>query len=192
MAIESKTKIKATAGDFANGSKKKQLPKKNRLSGPKKTVLQQIPAGQDLLNLDVQLCFPMYAAARLMMQLYKPYLDPLGLTYPQYLVLLVLWERDELSVKEIGQRLYLDSATVIQILANLEKRGLLERHRLSAEGDGRVVVSRLTSEGKDLKETVREVIWGLACDFGDNLAEIEKLRAPLFKFVKLLHEKRPS
>jgi len=134
----------------------------------------------------------MYAAARLMMQLYKPYLDPLGLTYPQYLVLLVLWERDELSVKEIGQRLYLDSATVIQILANLEKRGLLERHRLSAEGDGRVVVSRLTSEGKDLKETVREVIWGLACDFGDNLAEIEKLRAPLFKFVKLLHEKRPS
>ena len=147
---------------------------------------------EESLRLDMQICFPLYAAARLMMQFYKPYLDPLGLTYPQYLVMLVLWEQDALSVKEIGSRLHLDSATVIQILVNLEKQSLIERRRVSPKGDGRIVLSYLTKNGRELKKSALGVVQGISCDLGGDFGEIENLRAPLFKFLHLLQEKLSS
>ena len=80
----------------------------------------------ELLKLDNQVCFPLYAASRLVVQSYRPFLAEIGLTYPQYLVLMVLWENDGLGVHEIGKRLHLDSATLTPILKRMEKNGLLQ------------------------------------------------------------------
>jgi DNA-binding MarR family transcriptional regulator len=102
------------------------------------------------LKLDKQLCFPLYACAREVVRLYKPYLDPIGLTYTQYIVMLVLWERDPLSVKELGERLYLDSGTLTPLLKKLEAQGLLTRTRSAA--DERSVNISLTSLGEQLRE----------------------------------------
>ena len=107
------------------------------------------------LALDDQLCFPLYAAARAVQQRYRPLLDELGITYPQYLVLLVLWEEDGLSVKRIGARLMLDSGTLTPLLKRLEAAGLLERRRSAA--DGRVVTAHLTGAGAALKDRAASV-----------------------------------
>lgn len=153
----------------------------------------QANASEDLLKLRGQVCFPLYAASRLMIQLYKPHLTPLGLTYPQYLVLLVLWEEDGLSVKEIGDRLYLDSATVLQVLSKLEKRGLLTRERSSKsegpDGDGRVVLNHLTRQGHELKKEAAGIPLALSCEFGSQVGEVEALRPLLFNFLKILNTK---
>jgi DNA-binding MarR family transcriptional regulator len=89
------------------------------------------------LRLEHQVCFPLYAAARAVTQAYQPLLAPLGLTYPQYLALMVLWEQDGLAVKDIGARLYLDSGTLTPLLKRLEQAGLVRRVR--AARDERVV-----------------------------------------------------
>ena len=83
----------------------------------------------EILKLDNQVCFPLYAAARLVVQAYRPLLGDLGLTYPQYLVMLVLWETDGASVGQIGEVLYLDSGTLTPLLKRLEKQGLVDRRR---------------------------------------------------------------
>lgn len=147
----------------------------------------EFPGTQDdLLQLDHQVCFPLYAASRLMMQLYKPHLSPFGLTYPQYLVLLVLWETDRLSVKEIGERLYLDSATVIQILSNLNKQGIIKRFR--TESDGRTVLNQLTMKGKDLKAQIKKIPVALSCEFGSQINQVAALRPLLFELVGILNQ----
>ena len=87
----------------------------------------------DPLRLDQQLCFALYAASRAMTAAYQPLLDDLQITYPQYLVLLCLWEEDGLRVSRIGERLYLDSATLTPLLKRLEARGLVERRRSTAD-----------------------------------------------------------
>ena len=102
------------------------------------------------LKLENQMCFPLYAAARKVTGLYTPILAELDLTYTQYIVMLVLWEKDEISVKEIGERLFLDSGTLTPLLKNLEKKGLLTRNR--SKEDERVTIAKLTAEGKDLRE----------------------------------------
>lgn len=101
------------------------------------------------LQLDHQLCFALYSASLAMTKLYKPLLDELGLTYPQYLALLALWERDGLTVSELGQRLFLDSGTLTPLLKRLEAAGLLSRLRDTA--DERRVLVRLTAQGRRLK-----------------------------------------
>ena len=83
----------------------------------------------EVLYLDNQVCFPIYAASRLVMQAYRPLLAELGLTYPQYLVMMVLWETNGRTVREIGAQLYLDSGTLTPLLKRLEKQGLLTRNR---------------------------------------------------------------
>ncbi len=110
---------------------------------------------QDAMKLTNQLCFPLYAAARNVTGLYTPWLKPLGLTYTQYIVFLVLWERDGLSVTEIGSRLMLDNGTLSPLLKKMEKAGYLNRSR-SAEDD-RVVIITLTDEGKAMQEKVKDV-----------------------------------
>ena len=109
----------------------------------------------EILKLQNQVCFPLYAASRLVVQAYRPLLADLGLTYPQYLVMLVLWEQDGLSVNALGARLHLDSGTLTPLLKRMETHGLLTRSR-STE-DGRVVHLHLTDAGTDLRERAQHV-----------------------------------
>lgn len=104
----------------------------------------------DALLLDHQLCFALHSASLAMTKVYKPHLDALGVTYPQYLVLLVLWERDGVTVSAIGERLFLDSGTLTPLLKRLEAQGLLSRTR-DAQDERRVVI-RLTDQGRALKQ----------------------------------------
>lgn len=107
------------------------------------------------LRLDNQICFAVYSAAHAFNRVYKPLLDRLGLTYPQYLVMLVLWERDDVPVKDIGERLFLDSGTLTPLLKRLEAAHLVKRTRSSE--DERQVLIALTSQGHALKDKARAV-----------------------------------
>lgn len=107
------------------------------------------------LKLENQLCFPLYAAAREVVNLYTPYLAPLGLTYTQYLVFLVLWEEDDLTVGQIGERLLLGTGTLTPMLKKLENAGFISRHR--QETDERVVRIRLTDEGIALRDKCADI-----------------------------------
>lgn len=109
----------------------------------------------DPLLLDNQLCFPLYACSRKVVNMYTPYFQPLGITYTQYIVLLVLWETDGVSVRELGQRLYLDSGTLTPLLKKMEEAGFVTRER-STE-DGRVVLVHLTEKGKALRHDAEQI-----------------------------------
>ena len=104
----------------------------------------------DALKLGVQISFPLYACAKETVRLYKPHLDKLGLTYTQYIAMLVLWEEEKLTVKELGNRLYLDSGTLTPLLKKLEAKGLLKRER--SKEDERNLFITLTEEGLALKD----------------------------------------
>jgi DNA-binding MarR family transcriptional regulator len=129
------------------------------------------------LRLDRQLCFALYASSHAMTRLYKPLLDPLGLTYPQYLVMLVLWESDGLSVSQLGDRLHLDSGTLTPLLKRLESVGLVQRLRDVA--DERRVLLHLTREGRALKRRAVAVPAAVACAAGCPLDEIQQLTSRL-------------
>ncbi len=107
------------------------------------------------LLLDNQLCFALYAASRMIIRLYRPVLDPLGLTYTQYIALLALWERDGETVTALGERLYLDSGTLTPLLKRLEAQGLVERQRSTS--DERTVRILLTERGRALKQQAAQV-----------------------------------
>ncbi len=109
----------------------------------------------DYLKLENQLCFPIYALARQMVALYRPYLDKMGLTYPQYLVMLVLWEHKSASVKCIGELLWLDSGTLTPLLKRMEANGLLSRKRSCL--DERVVDIIITAKGENLKAQATDI-----------------------------------
>lgn len=110
---------------------------------------------EQALKLDNQVCFALYSASHAMSKAYKPHLDALGLTYPQYVAMLVLWERDGLTVSEIGERLYLDSGTLTPLLKRLEVTGYISRLRDVA--DERRVLIQLTSAGRKLKSKAADV-----------------------------------
>ena len=112
------------------------------------------------LRLDNQLCFRLYTASRLITQAYTPMLDKLGLTYPQYLVMMVLWEKDCQPVNDIAKRLFLETNTVTPLLKRMEAEGLVER--LRDEADGRKVLVRLTAAGRALEAAAASVPEGLA------------------------------
>ena len=107
------------------------------------------------MKLDSQLCFPLYAASRKVVNLYTPHLKPLGITYTQYIMFLVLWEKDGITVGELCRRLMLDTGTVTPMLKNTEKQGLIKRTR--SEEDERVVVVSLTEDGKALYKKARTI-----------------------------------
>jgi len=131
------------------------------------------PLPEQALLLDNQLCFALYSASLAMTKLYKPLLDALGLTYPQYLALLVLWERDGLTVSEIGERLSLDSGTLTPLLKRMEAAGLVSRLR-DADDERRVLI-QLTAAGRRLKAKAQHlpgcVLQAAQCD----LAEVQAL-----------------
>ncbi len=104
----------------------------------------------DCLKLESQLCFPLYVCSKEIVRRYKPFLDELDLTYTQYITMMVLWDKKELNVKELGKRLYLDSGTLTPLLKKLEAKGYVTRER-SAE-DERNLIVRITDEGEKLKE----------------------------------------
>jgi len=110
---------------------------------------------REAMRLENQLCFPLYAAARSVTALYTPLLRPLGLTYTQYIVFLVLWEKDGVSVSEIGERLMLDNGTLSPLLKKMESAGYIERRR--SRGDDRVVLITLTEKGRALQERAKDV-----------------------------------
>ncbi|NCT84046.1 MAG: MarR family transcriptional regulator [Comamonadaceae bacterium] len=122
------------------------------------------------LLLDRQLCFALYSSSLAMTRLYKPLLAPLGLTYPQYLVMLVLWEAEGLSVSQLGQRLSLDSGTLTPLLKRLESLGHIERRR--ARDDERRVDIFLTSRGRKLRESALDIPGQLACASACELDEV--------------------
>jgi DNA-binding MarR family transcriptional regulator len=141
---------------------------------------------EQALKLEAQLCFPLYAASNLLTRLYRPLLEELGLTYPQYLVMLVLWERRSARVGELSTALYLDSGTLTPLLKRLEANGLVRRER-SAEDERRVEVS-LTREGEALKKRALEVPGALACRVGLGNEQFIGLRAELRALMELLGE----
>ena len=103
------------------------------------------------LKLDNQLCFRLYAASRLVTQAYTPFLSQLGITYPQYLVMMVLWEHDGMPVNDIAKRLYLETNTITPLLKRMESSGMITRSKGAAD-DGRQVIVRLTEKGKKLED----------------------------------------
>ena len=133
------------------------------------------PATADqLLRLDNQICFAIYSAAHAFNRVYKPVLDLLGLTYPQYLAMLVLWERDGLAVKEIGERLFLDSGTLTPLLKRLEQAGLVKRTRSSK--DERQVLIALTAQGLALRDKAHSVPMSILAASECSVAELTSVK----------------
>ncbi len=144
---------------------------------PRRPAPDNTPADAGWLALDRQLCFALYGASLAMTKLYKPLLEPLGLTYPQYLVMLVLWERDGLAVNELGERLTLDSGTLTPLLKRLEAAGLLNRLRDTA--DERRLRVALTAEGRALRQQALAVPPAVASASGCTLGELVELTSRL-------------
>jgi DNA-binding MarR family transcriptional regulator len=150
----------------------------------------------DALSLDHQLCFALYAASRAMIRAYQPLLEPLGITYPQYLALLVLWEHDGISVKQLGARLALDSGTLTPLLQRLDALGIVQRARSTT--DERVVEVRLTAEGRALRARAKHIPAKLACRAGfdpsepESLRSLGQLREKLHALVATLEASEPS
>lgn len=135
------------------------------------------PTGTAALRLDRQLCFAVYSAGHAFNRAYKPLLEPLGLTYPQYLVMLVLWEQDGQTVGQIGDRLQLESSTLTPLLKRLEGAGHVRRER--DPDDERQVRVRLTPSGRTLRERAAGVPLAMADALGQGSDEIERLKAEI-------------
>lgn len=131
------------------------------------------------LLLDKQLCFALYSSSLAMTKLYKPLLETMGLTYPQYLVLLVLWETDHQSVSSLGDRLFLDSGTLTPLLKRMETNGWLTRQR--SKDDERSVIVSLTESGNALRNTAQHIPAHLMEASGCTLPELNKLTLQLQK-----------
>lgn len=139
------------------------------------------------LKLDNQLCFPIYAASRLITRAYQPHLDDLGITYPQYLVLMVLWETDGLSVHDISERLILNTNTLTPLLKRMEAQGLVTRTRSSQ--DERVVRIQLSAKGKALREEAADIPLRLNERLQEsnlNLEQLLELKANLHRLIEFL------
>jgi MarR family transcriptional regulator, organic hydroperoxide resistance regulator len=139
------------------------------------------------LKLDNQLCFPIYAASRLIIRSYQPYLDKLDITYPQYLVLLVLWEKDGMTVNSISKKLILNTNTITPLLQRMENQNLIVRKR-STEDERSVIIS-LTQKGKDLQENASEIPVQLGTKLVSGkltVKEMLELKAQLYVLIEEL------
>lgn len=144
----------------------------------------------DQLKLDNQICFPLYAASRLIIREYQPHLEILGITYPQYLVLLVLWEEDGISVNDIAHKLILNTNTVTPLLKRVESLGLVSRIR--SEEDERKVIVRLTEKGSTLKAEAAHIPYSLMADISPeevNVGELIAMKNKLQDWIDFLKKK---
>ncbi|QXN25812.1 hydroperoxide resistance transcriptional regulator OhrR [Shewanella putrefaciens] len=137
------------------------------------------------LCLENQVCFSLYSAANAMVRAYRPMLDKLDLTYPQYLVMLVLWQEQGISVKTLGDKLFLDSGTLTPLLKRLESKGLVSRGR--SDQDERVRVLSLTTAGQALKLEASEIPHLMRCKIGAEIEDLKALKAMCDKALKQLH-----
>jgi len=137
------------------------------------------PASCDELLLDNQVCFALYSTSLLMTKVYKPLLQQLGLTYPQYLVMLVLWQQDGRTVGEISQQLLTDPGSLTPLLKRLEAEGLLKRTR--SREDERVVRVQLSEQGRALQARAKDVPHCILAASGDNLERLQQLQADLLE-----------
>lgn len=133
------------------------------------------------LLLKDQLCFPIYATSRMVTKLYQPYLDNLNLTYPQYLVMLVLWEQDEITVGSIGEKLFLKTNTLTPLLKKMKDKKLLEKVRSTT--DERTVIIQLTTLGKDLKIKAESIPLDMAQTMNLTFDELKQMRQLMWKFL---------
>lgn len=143
----------------------------------------------DQLKLDNQLCFRLYTAARLTMQAYWPYFELLGITYPQYLVLLVLWEKDKQPVNDIAKRLYLETNTMTPLLQRMEKAGLVQR--VKGEKDTRQRIVCLTDKGKAMEEhakVIPDCLSSQICERGVDVANVSDIIPVLDELIEGLHK----
>ncbi len=145
------------------------------------------PAGQTTVRVDTQLCFALYAASRAATAAYRPFLSQLDLTYPRYLVMLVLWEKDDISVGELGNRLFLDSGTLTPLLKKLKSSGLITRKRDSR--DDRSVRITLTEKGRELRGQAAQITSTLACRLALPIEQVEAVRGEIWKIFELLTAK---
>ena len=139
------------------------------------------------LYLENQLCFPLYAASRLTTKIYTPYLNELDITYPQYLVLLALWEKDNQTVNSIGDCLYLESNTLTPLLKRLERKKFISRTR--SKQDERVVIVSLSKKGVELKYKAQKIPHQLSRSFNNSElkeTEIISFQKTLFKLLNIL------
>ena len=140
----------------------------------------------DALKLENQLCFPLYAASREVIKRYHPYLTELGLTYTQYIAMMVLWAEQRISVKELGKRLYLDSGTLTPVLKSLEEKGYVERRR--SPEDERVLIVGVTGAGEALKERAADVPAKIAGCVRLDSKEAQQLYRLLYKILETMRE----
>ncbi|WP_282037299.1 MarR family winged helix-turn-helix transcriptional regulator [Saccharicrinis aurantiacus] len=143
---------------------------------------------EDRLKLSNQLCFPIYAVSRLIIREYQPQLDRLGITYPQYLVMLVLWEKDNLSVNDIAKKLILNTNTLTPLLKRMQTQKLLERKR--SEQDERKVIISLTEKGIAMKEDAKSIPASLIEKLNEGSLSLEQLiemRSNLNALIDLLN-----
>jgi len=140
----------------------------------------------DPLKLENQLCFSLYTGARSIVRKYKPFLDPLNITYTQYICLLVLWESDKISVKELGERLMLDSGTLTPLIKKLETQGLLRRIRQTM--DERMISIELTEKGLALKEDAKDIPFKIVQCLNIDIKQAIQLKESLDLFI----EKNPT
>ena len=136
----------------------------------------------DALKIGNQLCFPLYACSREIIKRYKPFLDEIDLTYTQYIAMMVLWEQGQLTVKELGNALYLDSGTLTPLLKKMEAKGLITRRR-SGEDERSLIVS-LTEEGEALREQALSVPHQMASCVRLEPEEAQELYRLLYKLLK--------
>ena len=140
----------------------------------------------DTLKLENQLCFPLYAASREVIKRYHPYLTELGLTYTQYIAMMVLWADRKISVKELGQKLFLDSGTLTPVLKSLEEKGCVKRRRSSE--DERVLIVELTEAGEALKEQAVSIPEKIAGCVRLDSEEAVQLYQLLYKVLDAMNE----
>lgn len=142
---------------------------------------------RDLLKLENQVCFPVYALAKEIINQYRTFLDQLGLTYPQYLVMLVLWEHKEQTVNQIGEKLRLDSGTLTPLLKRLEQKGIVSRSRSTR--DERVVNITLTEVGEELKVRAKHLPESLMASMQVPIEELKALKESVEKILDIIHKK---
>ncbi|WP_426349744.1 MarR family winged helix-turn-helix transcriptional regulator [Alloiococcus sp. CFN-8] len=136
------------------------------------------------LKLENQICFPLYAVSKEVIKKYKPYLDPLGLTYTQYITMMVMWEKETINVKELGEALYLDSGTLTPLLKKLEAKGFITRTR--SREDERTLCVELTANGKELRDKLLPIPEQIASCIPLNHDEALQLYTLLHKLLNKL------
>lgn len=141
----------------------------------------------DALLLENQLCFPLYACSREVIKLYRPYLDEIGLTYTQYITLMIIWVEGTVSVRDLGRKLYLDSGTLTPVLKHLESCGLITRRRSTL--DERVLLVTITEEGLALREKAAHIPKELGSCVKLDTAEAQELHRLLYKLLGTMEHK---